>query len=136
MHRNLAISPWLALGPPGMLELRRPKGWEVRFVDSGIWLCLVEDRLFARRRLSRVVRLSDLEVERELVAVPTARRPLVLVDDHESAVRQFWNDIATVPPGLARTALPAAGLLRIARLLPWRWTGAITPGRIVIGRMP
>lgn len=136
MHRNLATSPWLALGPPGMLELRRPKAWEVRFVDSGIWLCLVEDRLFARRRLSRVVRLSDLEVERELVAVPTARRPLVLVDDHESAVRQFWNDIATVPPGLARTALPAAGLLRIARLLPWRWTGAITPGRIVIGRMP
>lgn len=133
--RDLVNSPWLALGPPGTLELRRPRTWTVRCLEAGTRVCLVEDRLFARLRLARVVRLAGLVVEREVVAVPTARRPLVLVDDHETAVRQFWNSIATVPPGLAITALPAAGCLRMARLLPWRWTGALTPGRIVIGRM-
>lgn len=132
----LAASPWLALGPPDMVELQRPRAARVGQVASGTPVCLVEDRPFARRRLQRVVRDSGLRVERELVAVPTTRRPIVLFDDEQGAVRHFWNSVATVPPGLAWTALPAAALLRVTRLLPWSWTGALVPGRVVIGRMP
>jgi hypothetical protein len=133
---NLTTAPWLVLGPAGMLEVRRPQAWVVRCLQPGSTVCLVEDRVFARRRLRRIARRSGLVVERELVAVPTTRHPVVLVDDDERAVRHFWNNVATVPPGLARTALVAGACLRVSRMLPWSWTGAIAPGRIVIGRLP
>jgi hypothetical protein len=119
-----------------MVELRRPRTAALRRLDPGTCVCLVEDRPLARRRLRRVVQQTGLSVERELVAVPTTQDPIVLVDDEESAVRHFWSSVATVPPGLARTALPAAAALRLTRLLPWSWTGALVPGRIVIGTMP
>lgn len=133
---DLAAAPWLVFGPPGMVEVRRPEGWAVRCLRPGTAVCLVEDRPFARRRLRRVARESRLTVDRELVAVPTSRRPVVLIDDDEDAVRHFWTTVATVPPGLSRTALAAAACLRLVRMLPWSWTGAVAPGRVVIGRLP
>jgi hypothetical protein len=66
--------------------------------------------------------------------LPTLVRPMVVIDDTEPAVRHFWSSIATVPPGLVLTAVPASALLGVARHLPWRWTGAAAPGRVVIGR--
>jgi hypothetical protein len=61
---------------------------------------------------------------------------MVVIDDVEEAVRHFWTAVATVPPGLAITALPASVLLGVARSAPWRWTGAAAPARVVIGRRP
>jgi hypothetical protein len=74
-----------------------------------------------------------VRVERELIAVPSTRHPILLVDDDESAVRFLWDGLATVPPGLCRTAPVAALALRAARSAPWEWTGAIAPGRILVG---
>ncbi|GAA2805968.1 hypothetical protein GCM10010522_24610 [Kribbella solani] len=73
-------------------------------------------------------------MERELVVLPTLAHPMIVMDDVEQAIRYFWTAVATVPPGLALTALPASAALGIARRTPWRWTGAIAPARVVIGR--
>jgi hypothetical protein len=101
----------------------------------GTRVCLVDDRLLSRRRLRRLVRRARLQVERELIAVPSPGRPLALVDDDADAVRLFWTHVAMVPPGLGRMALPAVAALAVVRRLSWTWTGALVPGHIVIGRV-
>ena len=130
-----ASSPWLTLCPLGTLEI------DARTIDADtadqlkpdLPVVLIDQRPFSRRRLQRLARELAIEVEREFIVLPTLRHPLVLVDDTESAVRHFWTAIATVPPGLAITALPASALLGLARILPWSWTGAAAPARALVG---
>lgn len=133
---SLSAAPWRALGPGGMVELRRPVLAQLLLLRSCTTVCLLEDRPLARLRLRRLARRTGLVLQRELIAVPTARHPLALVDDDADAVRHFWSAVATVPPGLARAALPVAASLALARRLPWGWTGAMLPGRVVIGKLP
>lgn len=131
-------SPWMALCPFGTIEI------DTRSIDAGtadqlnphLPVVLIDQRPFSRRRLRRVARALSIEVEREFIVFPTLRRPLMLIDDTEAAVRHFWSAVATVPPGLAFTALPATALLALARILPWSWTGGVAPGRALVGRRP
>lgn len=131
-----SISPWMALCPLGTLEI------DTRSIDGGIAdelkpdlpVVLIDQRPFSRRRLRRLARKLAIDVEREFIVLPTLGRPIVLVDDTEPAVRHFWTAIATVPPGLAFSAVPASALLGLARRLPWSWTGAAAPGRALVGR--
>jgi hypothetical protein len=130
-------SPWLQLCPPGTVEHDiGSRRIEPSQLPADLPVVLMDQRPFSRRRLRRVARDLGVVVEREFVVLPTIERPMVVIDDVEAAVRHFWTAVATVPPGLAFTALPASALLGLARRAPWRWTGAITPGRVVIGRRP
>ncbi|TDU83935.1 hypothetical protein EV138_6399 [Kribbella voronezhensis] len=133
----LATSPWMTLCPPGTLEIDvRTDDAVVAELEPGLPVLLVDQRPFSRRRLRRLARRLALEIEREVIVLPTLHRPVVLVDDTEPSVRHFWTTIATVPPGLALSALPASALIGLARLLPWSWTGATAPGRVLLGRRP
>jgi hypothetical protein len=133
---RLVASPWMTLCPLGTLEI------DARTIDDStadelkpdLPVVLVDQRPFSRRRLRRLARQLSIEIEREFVVLPTLRRPIVLIDDTEPAVRHFWTAIATVPPGLAFSAVPASALLSLARRLPWGWTGAAAPGRALVGR--
>jgi hypothetical protein len=129
-------SPWLTLCPAGTVEIdaRDVRGALAGRRPANTPVVLVDDRPFSRRRLRRLADRLSVVIERELIVLPTVGRPIILVDDTEAAVRHFWTAIATVPPGLAFTALPATAMLGLARFLPWRWTGAAAPGRAVIGR--
>lgn len=129
-------SPWLTLCPAGTVEIdaREVRGGIAGQLPADTSVVLVDDRPFSRRRLRRLADQLSVVIEREVIVLPTLGRPIILVDDTEAAVRHFWTAIATVPPGLAFTALPATAMLGLARLLPWRWTGAAAPGRATIGR--
>jgi hypothetical protein len=128
-------SPWLLLCPPGTIEIDlRSAEHETNLPDVIGPVVLKDQRPFSRRRLRLAAARLGLVVEREFVVLPTLVRPMVVIDDTEPAVRHFWSSIATVPPGLVLTAVPASALLGVARHLPWRWTGAAAPGRVVIGR--
>lgn len=129
-----ADRPWLALAAHDAVEIRRPLAGDVRRAPADTMLVLVEDRPLARARLRRLAARTGLVVERELLVLPSITSPVVVVDDEESAVRWLWQQLATVPPGVAGLALPASAALGIARSLPWQWTGALTPGRVVLGR--
>jgi hypothetical protein len=131
-----ATSPWLTLCPAGTVEIdaRKAQGAIAGHLPADTPVVLVDDRPFSRLRLRRLADRLSVVIERELIVLPTVGRPIILVDDTEAAVRHFWTAIATVPPGLAFTALPATAILGLARLLPWRWTGAAAPGRAIIGR--
>jgi hypothetical protein len=131
----LARSPWLTLCPLGTLEIdARTIDDSLDELEPDLPVVLVDQRPFSRRRLRRLARRLSIGIEREFIVLPTLRRPIILVDDTEPAVRHFWTAIATVPPGLAFSALPASALLGLARRLPWSWTGAAAPGRALVGR--
>ena len=128
------ISPWLQLCPPGTVEIDLRTGpVRAHQLSADGPVVLVDQRPGSRRRLRRTARKLGVTLEREFVVLPTLGRPMVVVDDVEEAVRHFWTAVATVPPGLA-FAVPASALLALARRTPWRWTGALAPARVVVGR--
>ena len=132
-------APWRELGPGGpddIVELWHARGADLRALPAGQSAFLIEDRVLARRRLRRIARRHGLVLERELVAIPSPRDAVVLVDDRPESVRHFWANVVTVPPGISRGWLPATLLLAVARRAPWTWTGAAAPGRVVIARRP
>lgn len=128
------VSPWLQLCPPGTVEIDLRVGPVTLDRPTAGPVVLIDQRPFSRRRLRRLAAELGVVLEREFVVLPAVERPLVVIDDTREAVRHFWAAVATVPPGLALTAVPAAVALRLARLAPWRWTGAVAPGRVVVGR--
>jgi hypothetical protein len=131
-----AVPPWMTLCPLGTVEIdaRTFGAGDTEQLKPDLPVVLIDQRPFSRRRLRKLARQLSIAVEREFIVLPTLRRPIVLIDDTEAAVRHFWTAIATVPPGLAITALPASVLLGLARQLPWSWTGAAAPGRALVGR--
>jgi hypothetical protein len=131
---GLAEAPWRVFGEQDVLEIRDPRRGDLRRLPAGTAVRLVVDRPGARRRVRRVMRRAGLVVERELIAVPSTGRPVALIDDHPDAVRTFWWSVVTPPPGLCRGWLAATLLIGLGRRLPWTWTGAVAPGRVVLGR--
>ncbi|MGW5194877.1 hypothetical protein ACWEOO_36875 [Kribbella sp. NPDC004138] len=128
------MSPWLQLCPPGTVEHDLRCGpLRADQVSTDGPVVLIDQRPRSRRRLRRTARELGVVVEREFVVLPTLDRPMVVIDDVEEAIRHFWTAVATVPPGLA-FAVPASALLGLARRAPWRWTGALAPARVVVGR--
>jgi len=130
---DLALRPWLALCPPDVVVVDGFDRRALTALGSGTRVAIRVDAPGSRARLHALARATGVYVERELIAVPNTRHPIVLVDDDESAVRFLWDGLATVPPGLCRTVPLAALALRAARSAPWEWTGAIAPGRILVG---
>lgn len=125
---------WSVLCEPDAVLLHRPDAGTLRAVGAGSQVALALDGPLARRRLRRLARRCGVRVDRELVAVPSTTRPVAVFDDEESAVRHFWTAVVTVPPGVAGPAPLLTVALWLARRMPWTWTGALAPTRVIIGR--
>jgi hypothetical protein len=132
-RRGLRSSPWRALCPSHVLEMRDPDLLTLQRLPSGTAVALVSDRWLSRGRLRRRARLAGVRIERELVVVPTTRSPIMVLDDEPLAVRHFWTSVAAVPPGVTRAHGPLSAVLLAMRVVPWRWTGAVAPGRVLVG---
>jgi hypothetical protein len=130
----LAGSPWRVFAEESAMEVREPSRDQLLALAPGAAVVLVSDRPLSRWRLRRTARLAGVRVDRELIAIPTSRRPQIVLDDAPAVVRHFWRNVAMVPPGIAALGGPAEVALRAARLLPTSWTGAIAPGRVLVGR--
>jgi hypothetical protein len=125
---------WAPLCPPGTVTVSWTEAAGVLpLLAPGTQVAIVADRPFLRRAVRRRCDRAGVRVERELVALPSGSRPLVLFDDHPQTVSAFWDTVATVPPARGWiTALGTLALVLGARA-PWRWTGALAPGRVVLG---
>lgn len=119
-----------------MVEIQRPRLGVVRRLPAGTTLCLVLDAPGSRRRLRRLARRAGLEIDRELLVLPRTSAPVVVLDDSAAPVDRLWQHVATVPPGVTRGWLLATVAVQLFRRMPWQWTGAIVPGRVVIARKP
>jgi hypothetical protein len=126
-------APWRSLCPASARLLRDPTVKQVRRAPRGELLVLVSDRVLGRGRLRRAARRGGLVTERELLVLPGTRRTLVTLDEHPTAVALFWENVAAVPPGLTWTSLPIGAAVRLARRVPWQWTGSVVGGHVLIG---
>jgi hypothetical protein len=131
---GLRLSPWRTLCPSHVLEFRDPDVLSLQRLPSGTSVALVTDRWLSRSRLRRRARLAGVTIERELIVVPTTTSPVMVVDDERTAVRHFWGSVAAAPPGVTWAHAPLTAVLLGMRTLPWRWTGAVAPGRVLVGR--
>ena len=131
--RGLRRSPWRTLCPRHVLEFRDPDVRELQRLPSGTAVALVADRWMSRRRLRRRAALAGVVVERELIVVPSTTSPLMVLDDDRTAVRHFWAAVAAAPPGVTWAHGPLSLVLLGMRALPWTWTGAVAPGRVLVG---
>lgn len=125
---------WTPLCPPGTVAVSWTEAAGLLpQLAPGTPVAIVVDRPFLRRAVRRRCDGAGVRVERELVALPSGSRPLVLFDDHPQTVSAFWDTVAMVPP--ARGWITAVGSLAmvLGARAPWRWTGALAPGRLVIG---
>lgn len=126
-------SPWLWLCPDDAVEVMGLDRDHLASLPSGTPVVLVLDEPLARSRARRLARRTGLDVQRELIVLPNTRHPLVLIDDEPAAVEHLWRDVAAVPPGACRSAPLLALALRMAPAMPWEWTGALAPGRVLVG---
>lgn len=129
-----APPPWAILCPEETVRiLAREARRMLASLPPGTPVAVVTDRPFSRAKLRRLCRRNGVRVDRELVALPSATRPLVVFDDEEPTVARFWNGVAAIPPAPGWVTAPATLVLAVAARAPWRWTGAVAPGRVVIG---
>ena len=128
------LPPWSVFCEPDVVLLHRPTARAVRRVPAGRQVAIALEGPFARLRLRALARRCGVSLSRELVAVPSVFAPVAVFDDEESAVRRFWTCVVTVPPGVTAGSPALTAGLRVARRLPWSWTGALAPGRVIIGR--
>ena len=130
-----AREPWAVLCPRGAVTV--PVGRAARAalaaLPPGSPVAVVSNRPCSRRSLRDLCDSADVRVDRELVALPSADRPLVLLDDDAASVGRFWTTVAAVPPAPGWVTAPATVVLAVAARLPWTWTGALAPGRVLIG---
>jgi hypothetical protein len=129
-------APWLALCPRGATVLRDPSPADVHATDPGTPLVLVTDRPWGRQRLRRTARQSGVMVQREILLLPSTSHTIVSVDEEAEAVRYFWRSVAMVPPGVTWPSPALTVALRLAEVLPWRWTGLALGGHLLIGIRP
>lgn len=132
---NLGEHPWRILGPADMVEIRRPGVAALRALAPGTTVCLVLDAPGSRSRLRRIAHRAGLLIDRELIVLPSTTSPVVVLDDAAVPVARLWQDVATVPPGVVLGWFAGTVAIRAALFLPWQWTGALAPGRVLIGRM-
>jgi hypothetical protein len=131
-----AVTPWLALCPRNATVLRDPDADSVRAVAPGTPLVLVTDRRWGRQRLQRTARHAGLVIEREVLLLPSSSHTIVSVDEDADAVRHFWRSVAMVPPGVTWPSPAVTAALRLASVVPWRWTGLVAGGHLLIGTRP
>lgn len=126
--------PWTVLCPPNTVNVPAERGAQaLAALPPGTSVALTTNRPWSRRSLRRLCDLGDVRIDRELVALPSADRPLVVFDDDPHSVARFWTDVAAVPPAPGWVTAPATLVLALATRLPWQWTGLVAPGRVLIG---
>jgi hypothetical protein len=126
--------PWAILCPQGTVTVPVEQARQVlASLAPGTPVALVTNRPLARRSLRHLCRAGDVRIDRELVALPSADRPLVLFDDDARSVARFWTGVAAIPPAPGWVTAPATLVLAVAARVPWQWTGAVAPGRVLIG---
>lgn len=131
---------WRLVVPPDSLvvDLRsqpRRSLRAVRDLPTGRSVAIFNSGIASRRRCRNFARRAGVELTREFLALPSARRPAFLVQDSENVVAYFFGRVLPVPPGGPLLSLAVDGLSRLTVALSlWPVIGALYPGRLMLGR--
>lgn len=132
LYRALAAPDASVFDVPRARRHRRATALAVRRLPAG------SDVVLRGRSSSvkAVARAAHVRVTRELIALPSLRTAMYLVDDHAAPVSFLCNDILSVPPGVVTLVGPANALLRaVAFATRWRLARALLRSRVLIGAL-
>ena len=104
----------------------------VRALPAGSPVVLLDYRP-GSRRTHRVAAASALTIDREYVALPSLRAPIVVVEDSNDALRWACRSLVAPPPG----STWAHGLVHTAVAVARRQPGLfarLAAGRVAVGR--
>jgi hypothetical protein len=133
--RHLVPSTATWIDGPRSRATRGRTADEVRRLPPGAPVVLAARGLGCRRRSRALARLALLDVERELLAIPSVDAPDYVVDDDPRTVSRFWRSFVTVPPGATLTAPAITAAIRVVDALhAWALVGVVAPGRYTVGR--
>jgi hypothetical protein len=133
---------WRAISPPGaaVIELTRSPAKRadaivrIRGLSSGAPVVLIASAPWAVRRCKRVAHETQVELEREYLAFPTATAPAYLVEDVRATIRLFAETILVAPPRAAASIGVQSAVHLLRALNPWRLIRLLAPGRVAVGR--
>ena len=108
---------------------------EVRLLPPSAPVVLADRRFGSRQRSRALARLASIDVDRELLAIPSVDAPDYVIDDDPRVVAGFWRSFATVPPGVVAAAPAVTLAIRVVDVLhAWSLVGLMVPGRYTVGR--
>lgn len=133
---------WLVVSPTGALrvDLDRSSGRReglkrrIRELPPGSHVVLVASAPGAIRRCRRFAAATNVNLECEYLAFPSAGAPAYLVEDDPAPLRLFVKTILVAPPRSAFAKSLAVGLGLLRALRPLLLIRAIAPGRVAVGR--
>lgn len=134
---------WTVLGPPDAIRVDLPRSraarramvGRVRALPVGAAVVLCDGVLASRWRCRRFAVRAGVRLERQYLALPSARSPAFLVEDARRPLSYFCAAVLSVPPGVALLAAPVGLLARAAAWLARAGVaGAVAPGRVAVGR--
>ena len=130
---------WRVLSPVDAvrIELRgaraRGDADTIRALPLGTPVVLSASGPAATRRCRTFATRSGVRLDREFLAIPTARAPGCIVEAAPGPVGTFVSSVLVAPQDSRLGPLADAGLGLIRALGSWRLLRAIVPGRIVVG---
>lgn len=133
---------WSVLGPPDAVQIDLPRSRagrralvrRVRALPVGSAVMLRDGVLASRWRCRRFALRAGVQLQRQYVALPSARSPAFLVEDGRRPLGYFCSAVLSVPPGVTLLAAPAGLLARAAAWLARAGlVGVIAPGRVAVG---
>ena len=130
---------WRVLTPAGAvrIELRgacaKGEADRVRGLPRGTAVVLAASGPAATRRCRAFATRAGVQLEREFLAIPTAKTPGCLVEAEPGTVGTFVDAVLVAPQDSRLGAVADAALALLRRVGSWRLLRAIVPGRIVVG---
>jgi hypothetical protein len=117
---------------PGPRGIRRAVA-ELRALPGGTPVVLLDYRPGGRLRARRVAAAGAIVIDRQYVALPSLRRPIVVAEDSRDPLRWACRTLVAPPPGITRAHALVDAAVRLLRRRPEvaGWAGS---GRVVVGR--
>jgi hypothetical protein len=132
---------WRLLAPEGAVAVelsRGPRGIrraaaELRALPGGTPVVLLDYRPGGRLRARRLAAAGAIVIDRQYVALPSLRRPIVVAEDSRDPLRWALRTLVAPPPGITWAHALFDAAVRLLRRRPEvaGWAG---PGRVVVGR--
>jgi hypothetical protein len=117
---------------PGPRGIRRAVA-ELRALPGGTPVVLLDYRPGGRLRARRVAAAGAIVIDRQYVALPSLRRPIVVAEDSRDPLRWACRTLVAPPPGITSAHALVDAAVRLLRRRPEvaGWAGS---GRVVVGR--
>ena len=132
---------WRLLAPEGAVAVEvspGPRGIrcavaELRALPGGTPVVLLDHRPGGRLRARRLTAAGAIVIDRQYVALPSLRRPIVVAEDTRDPLRWACRTLVAPPPGITWAHAPFDVAVRLLRRFPGV-AGWVGPGHVVVGR--